>query len=99
MIFFIPFSSLVTVVFTLPLFFSSNSFFLLFNNFFFCQIKYKNEIYENIKKSKVINHVCTLTNEALELKNNDHIPLNNDILILSVSQKDSHVLEKIINDY
>jgi hypothetical protein len=43
--------------------------------------------------------VCTLTNETLELKNNDHIPLNNDILILSVSQKDSHVLEKIINDY
>ena len=63
------------------------------------EIKYKNEIYENIKKSKVINHVCTLTNETLELKNNDHIPLNNDILILSVSQKDSHVLEKIINDY
>ena len=63
------------------------------------EIKYKNEIYENIKKSKVINHVCTLTNEALEFKNNDHIPLNNDILILSVSQKDSHVLEKIINDY
>ena len=63
------------------------------------EIKYKNEIYENIKKSKVINHVCTLTNETLELKNNDHIPLNSDILILSVSQKDSHVLEKIINDY
>ena len=63
------------------------------------EIKYKNEIYENIKKSKVINHVCTLTKETLELKNNDHIPLNNDILILSVSQKDSHVLEKIINDY
>ena len=63
------------------------------------EIKYKNEIYENIKNSKVINHVCTLTNETLELKNNDHIPLNNDILILSVSQKDSYVLEKIINDY
>ena len=62
------------------------------------EIKYKNEIYENIKKSKVINHICTLTNETLELKNNDHIPLNNDILILCVSRKDSHVLEKIIND-
>ena len=62
------------------------------------EIKYKNEIYENIKKSKVINHICTLTNESLELKNNDHIPLNNDILILCVSRKDSHILEKIIND-
>ena len=61
------------------------------------EIKYKNEIYENIKKSEVINQ-CTLTNESLELKNDDHIPLNNDILILCVSQKDSHVLEKIIND-
>ena len=36
--------------------------------------------------------------ETLELKNNDHIPLNNDILILCVSRKDSHILEKLIND-
>tara|TARA_Y200000002_G_scaffold382545_1_gene399959 strand:+ start:3274 stop:4602 length:1329 start_codon:yes stop_codon:yes gene_type:complete len=63
------------------------------------EIKYKNEIYESIKKSKAINHVCTLTNDTLELKNDDHIPVNKDILILCVSQKDSHILEKIINDY
>ena len=61
-------------------------------------MQYKNDIYENIKKSKLINHVCTLTNDTLELKTDDHIPLNNDVLILSVSQKDSHILEKIIND-
>ena len=52
----------------------------------------------NIKKSKVINHICTITNDTLEISNHDHIPLNNDVLILIVSQKDSHVLEKIIND-
>ena len=68
------------------------------DEFIIYEIKYKNEIYENIKKSEVINHICTLTSESLELKNDDHIPLNNDILILCVSQKDSHVLEKIIND-
>ena len=54
--------------------------------------------YENIKKSEVINHICTLNSETLELKNEDHIPLNNDVLILCVSRKESHVLEKIIND-
>ena len=63
------------------------------------EVKYTSKIFENIKNLDIINHICTLTKDSLELTNNGYIPLKNDVLILSVSQKDSHVLEKIINDY
>ena len=63
------------------------------------EVRYTGKIFENIKKSKIINHICTLTKDSLELNINDYIPLKNDVLILCVTQKDSHVLEKIINDY
>ena len=63
------------------------------------EVKYTSKIFENIKNLDTINHICTLTKDSLELNNNGYIPLKNDVLILSVSQKDSHVLEKIINDY
>ena len=72
---------------------------ILKDNYLIYEVRYTSKIFEDIKKAKIINHICTLTNNSLELNNSDYIPLKNDILILCVSQKDSNVLEKIINDY
>ena len=72
---------------------------VLKDSYLIYEVRYTGKIFENIKKSKFINHICTLTKDSLELNINDYIPLKNDVLILCVTQKDSHVLEKIINDY
>ena len=72
---------------------------ILKDNFLIYEVKYTSKIFEYIKKSNGINHICTITKDTLELNNSDYIPLKNDVLILSVSQKESHILEKIINDY
>ena len=72
---------------------------ILRDEFIIYEVNYKNELYEKIKKSKEIIHVCTITNDNIELTQNDHIPVNNDVLILLVREKNSHILEKFINDY
>ena len=72
---------------------------ILKDNFLIYEVKYTSKIFEDVKKAKTIDHICTLTNDTLELNNGDYMPIKNDILILCVSQKDSHILEKIINDY
>ena len=72
---------------------------ILKDNYLIYEVKYTSKIFENIKKLKIINHICTLTKDNLVLNNSEYIPLKNDILILSVMQKESYVLEKIINDY
>ena len=72
---------------------------ILRDNFLIYEVKYTSEIFENIQKSKYINHICTITNDNIVINNEDYMPLKNDVLILSVLQKDSHNLEKIINDY
>ena len=72
---------------------------ILKDNYLIYEVKYTSKIFENIKKLKIINHICTLTKDNLVLNNSEYIPLKNDILILSVTQKESYVLEKIINDY
>ena len=63
------------------------------------EVKYKNELFDNIKKSKEISHVCTITKDNIEWDINDHIPVINDVLILLIEDKHSHILEKFINDY
>ena len=72
---------------------------ILKDNYLIYEVKYTSKIFENIKKLKIINHICTITKDNLVLNNSEYIPLKNDILILSVMQKESYVLEKIINDY
>ena len=72
---------------------------ILRDNFLLYEVKYRNELFENIKKSKEINHVCTISKENIQLSNDDHIPVNNDVLVLLVEAKNSHILEKYINDY
>ena len=72
---------------------------ILRDEFIIYEVNYKNELYEKIKKSKEIIHVCTITNDNIELTQNDHIPVNNDVLILLVKENNSHILEKFINDY
>ena len=63
------------------------------------EVKYKNELYENIKKTTEISHICTITKDNIEWDIKKHIPVNNDILILLIEDKNSHILEKFINDY
>ena len=63
------------------------------------EVKYKNELYENIKKTTEISHICTITKDNIEWDIKKHIPVNNDILILLIEDKNSHILEKYINDY
>ena len=53
----------------------------------------------HIKKSKEITHICTITKENIELNIENHIPVINDTLILLIEDKNSHILEKFINDY
>ena len=72
---------------------------ILRDNYIIYEVKYKNELYEHIKKSKEILHICSISNGNIELTIDDHIPVNNDILILLIEEKNSHILEKFINDY
>ncbi len=71
---------------------------ILRDKFVIYEVKYKNELYERIKKSKEIIHVCSITNDTIELTLEGHIPVNSDILILLIEEKNSHILEKFIND-
>ena len=72
---------------------------ILKEKFLIYEVKYRNELFENIKKTKEIHHVCTISKDNIQLSKNDHIPVNNDILILLIETKNSHILEKYINDY
>ena len=72
---------------------------ILKEKFLIYEVKYRNELFENIKKSKEIHHVCTISKDNIQLTKDDHIPVNNDVLILLIETKNSHILEKFINDY
>ena len=51
------------------------------------------------EKSDEIKHVCTISKDNVQLSYDEHIPVNNDVLVLLVEAKNSHILEKYINDY
>lgn len=72
---------------------------ILRDNYIIYEVKYRNELYDHIKSSKEITHICTITKENIELAKDEHIPINNDTLILLIEDKNSHILEKFINDY
>ena len=72
---------------------------ILRDNFLLYEVKYKNELFENIKKSNEIKHICTISKDNIQLSNDEHIPVNNDVLVLLIEAKNSHILEKYINDY
>ena len=72
---------------------------ILRDKFLLYEVKYKNELFENIKKSDDIKHICTISKDNVQLSNDEHIPVNNDVLVLLVEAKNSHILEKYINDY
>ena len=72
---------------------------ILKDKFLLYEVKYKNELFENIKKSNEIKHICTITKDNIQLSNDEHIPVNNDVLVLLIETKNSHILEKYINDY
>ena len=72
---------------------------ILKEKFLIYEVKYRNELFENIKKSKEIHHICSISKDNIHLSNDDHIPVNNDVLILLIETKNSHILEKYINDY
>ena len=72
---------------------------ILRDNFIIYEVKYKNELYDRIKSSKEITHICTITKENIELAIDGNIPIKNDTLILLIEEKNSHILEKFINDY
>ena len=72
---------------------------ILRDNYIIYEVKYRNELYDHIKSTKEITHICTITKENIELVKDEHIPINNDTLILLIEDKNSHILEKFINDY
>ena len=72
---------------------------ILKEKFLIYEVKYRNELFENIKKTKEIHHVCTISKDNIQLSINDHIQVNNDVLIILIETKNSHILEKYINDY
>ena len=72
---------------------------ILKDNFLIYEVKYKNELFENIKKSSDITHICTISKGDIKLAKTDYLPVNNDVLILLIEDKYSHILEKFINDY
>ena len=63
------------------------------------EVKNRISILENIKKSSDITHICTISNGDIKLAKTDYLPVNNDVLILLIEDKNSHILEKFINDY
>ena len=72
---------------------------ILRDNFSIYEVKYKNELYEQIKKSKYVIHVCTISDNSIILAKDDHIPVNNDVLILMIKNIYSKNIEKLINDH
>ena len=72
---------------------------ILRDKYFIYEVKYKNELYEQIKKSKDIAHICSISDNSIILATDDHIPVNNDVLILLIQNIHAKSLEKIINDY
>ena len=72
---------------------------ILRDNFLLYEVKYRNELFENIKKSNEIKHICTISKDNIQLSIDEHIPVNNDVLVLLVEAKYSYILEKFINDY
>ena len=72
---------------------------ILRDNYLLYEVKYKNELFENIKKFDEIIHICTISKDNVQHPNGEHIPVNNDVLVLLVESKDSHILEKYINEY
>ena len=72
---------------------------ILRDKFLIYEVKYKNELFENIKKTNEIKHVCTISKDNIELSNDEHIPVNNDVLVLLIETKNSHILEKYLNVY
>ena len=72
---------------------------ILKEKFLIYEVRYRNELFENIKKSKEIIHICTISKDNIQLSKDEHIPVNNDVLILLIEAKNSHILEKYINDY
>ena len=72
---------------------------ILRDNYSIYEVKYKNDLYEQIKKSKDIIHVCSISDNTVILAKDDHIPVINDVLILLVKNTHSKLLEKLINDY
>ena len=72
---------------------------ILRDKYFIYEVKYKNELYEQIKKSKDIVHICSISDNSIILATDDHIPVNNDVLILLIQNIHAKSLEKIINDY
>ncbi len=69
------------------------------DKFLIYEVRYKNELFENIKKTNEIKHICTISKDNIELSDDEHIPVNNDVLVLLIEAKNSHILEKYINDY
>jgi len=72
---------------------------ILRDNYLLYEVKYKNELFEHIKKFDEIIHICTISKDNVQHPNGEHIPVNNDVLVLLVESKDSHILEKYINEY
>ena len=72
---------------------------ILRDNYLLYEVKYRNELFENIKKSNEIKHICTISKENVQLSVDEHIPVNNDVLVLLVEAKNSYILEKFVNDY
>ena len=72
---------------------------ILRDNYLLYEVKYKNELFENIKKFDEIKHICTISRDNVHHPNGEHIPVNNDVLVLLIESKDSHILEKYINEY
>jgi len=72
---------------------------ILRDKYFIYEVKYKNELFEQIKKSKYIFHICSISDNSIILAKDDHIPVNNDVLILLIQNIHAKSFEKIINDY
>ena len=43
--------------------------------------------------------ITSISKDNIELSNDEHIPVNNDVLVLLIETKNSHILEKYLNDY
>ena len=50
-------------------------------------------------RTKYVIHVCTISDNSIILAKDDHIPVNNDVLILMIKNIYSKNIEKLINDH